>query len=468
MSRTTFQFGKRQQGQNIGPQISTYNFAELSGDTLVDSTNGINGTTFGTIVNCLGKKHRSQIFLQANNSINGSYARIPHHDNFNIFQKFTVEGFITFKDIPSIQGASRGVFIAGKRNSTDTSNGSWQMLYFDGKIQGGIIDENGNFFTSTTAFIPVKDQYYHLALIVDTSWNDCIKLYINGVLQASDTAIGTPIVPLKQSTSDVYFNQTGWANNLHAFAQYEGWTIRKNIALTQAVIQAKIDDYNNSPAPSKVPVTNDLALHWNFNETAAPIVESINNLSASPTGNVIIGGSGVSGNSLEFQGGELRYPHNSVFQFFNGVTNFDFCFSCWLRFDQFKNGWIFNKRSNTGNDVEYQLSVYGGLLRFQTFNSNGGNQLISYDTSNLNLYEWIKVSGFTIKSYGVQALVIDNQIVGYAWDSGNIKNYNWNISNKDFVIGRAEWDSSFWMDGKIDQLKFWKGANVPKGFFFHE
>ena len=49
---------------------------------------------------------------------------------------------------------------------------------------------------------------------------------------------------------------------------------------------------------------------------------------------------------------------------------------------------------------------------------------------------------------------------------GIIKTFKNNT--QDFVIGKAAWTNMFPMVGKIDELRFWTGAEVQKGIFSNE
>ncbi|MGI0106756.1 hypothetical protein [Salinimicrobium sp. WS361] len=467
MIATDYIHGKKRSEVIDTPKISTYNFAETSGNTLVDSTGGINGYTVGTLVNCLGKKHRSQIFLNNPQTTKGSYAIIPHHGNFNISEKFTVEGFLKFHSVSELNQTNQGAVLIEKRNDA-SSNGDWAITYYEGKLRGFAFGDDGTSFITETTIALEIDKNYHFALVIDKNWPDCVKLYVDGVLLISEIPIGNPINNFNNTTATVAINTIGWSSNygFHGFSQYEGWTIRKNVALTQAEIQAKIDDYNIAPAPIAQPLTTDLLFHWNFNELAAPTVESINGFSATPTGSHTYGVQGVFDKALSFSGGKLTYPHNSAFNYFDGVTNFDFMASCYVKFNSFKDGWIFNKRDGTSTGLEYQLSIYSNQLRFQIWHSGGAQQQISIDTATLTTGSWIKISVFTIRKFGVIALAINNKIVKNTFSTEWTG--NWATGSKDFAIGCATWDNIFWLDGAIDNLKFWRGIDVPKGFFFHE
>jgi Concanavalin A-like lectin/glucanases superfamily len=161
-----------------GCLISHWNFNEASGNTALDAVNGNSGTLIGSPVRAPGLSGGALFFNGENN-----YVNVPDSDSLDLTNQFSIS--LWFQPGTLLNGGS------GRRDLLQKFLSYWFIINYpgnDGRL-AFVLNSGAPLVKSTTASW-TAGQWYHA---VSTYDGIQLKLYINGVLEASAPASVLPV-----------------------------------------------------------------------------------------------------------------------------------------------------------------------------------------------------------------------------------------------------------------------------------
>ena len=229
------------QGQNRDLDddlVAYYNFDDSTATD--ESGNGHNGTVFGSVPMMDWENGKYAVF----NGNYNNYIKVPHHQDLNFSDDFSISCWINWIDIPGPD-----VLIAKGRdiysNYSLRPNNFW--MGYDG-VYGHWVGTSGTID---------QNSWHHIVGVADKA-NHLMKFYIDGVLADSEYLPDFNITTTYPLIIGRHFtNSNGGGGYQYPFQGKVDEIRIYNKALTESEIQQlyNLNDPNGSPTPS-VPINN--------------------------------------------------------------------------------------------------------------------------------------------------------------------------------------------------------------------
>jgi len=163
---------------------------------------------------------------------------------------------------------------------------------------------------------------------------------------------------------------------------------------------------------------------------------------------------GLVGQNAIFNGTSsfVSIPDANNLSFTNGTNDLPFSISMIANFAATGDRWLINKRTATTGGDEYSLALYQNVLYLSLFNHNTSGNITKSCNFTPVLNQNYKLT-VTYNGSGLHtglSIYIDGASVGASSLSGVYERMNNGTSQ--VVIGRAAWASSFFFNGKIDEV----------------
>lgn len=201
--------------------------------------------------------------------------------------------------------------------------------------------------------------------------------------------------------------------------------------------------------------------YWKFEESGTPLIDSISNNSLAATGSPTFAATGKNNNCIDFHSST---PDSlSRIATFAHTTTQEYTLSYWVYVDALgaiQHFHQFHTPGYTSMIEQVHIGTAGELYHYRKWWVGGADNLTITAPTVLTAASWhhIVVVKAQVGAVYQWSLYLDGAHQGS--DTANASNTSQNTATSTFYVGRVGDATVYTLDGKIDELAYWKGVSL--------
>ena len=198
--------------------------------------------------------------------------------------------------------------------------------------------------------------------------------------------------------------------------------------------------------------------YWKFEESGTPLIDAISNNSLAATGSPTFGATGKNNNCLDFNSATPDYLSRT--STFAHTTTQEYTLSYWVYVDALGAIQHFHQFYTPASSAiveQVHIGTAGELYNYRKWNTGASNQVITAPTTfTAATWHHIVVVKAQVGAAYQWSLYLDGAHQGS--DTANTNSTSQNTATSTFYVGKTADASPYELDGKIDELAYWKGT----------
>ena len=186
-------------------------FSVIPNESILDSSINNNTATNAGVISSQGKIGLGGLFNGASDFMD---IRDSDSLSFGNGGTDTAMSISTWAYPTSLAGANTGNWIVNKRDGG--SNDEYQLVYWQGQLYFTLFTTSANSISQISSTTWTANQWYHIVATYDGTKNLAgMKIYVNGVRQATIQSSTGTYTGMPNTTNHVVIGKPGWANANH-------------------------------------------------------------------------------------------------------------------------------------------------------------------------------------------------------------------------------------------------------------